>query len=108
MRDATEAYNAERDRIAMTGDLEPSPTCPVDRLPEADADAFSPLWALVECVKWLEERGRKERTTARMLAQRLAALENEVDAFMDDVGYIVGERPTHDWDDETDWKEGRW
>ena len=69
---------------------------------------MSPLFALCECQKWLAANGRKERERAFLLAQRLAALEAEVDDFMDDVGYVAGPAPTYDFDDETDWKEGAW
>jgi hypothetical protein len=103
-----EAYQAQLDRIAMSGDVEPDPGPNVIRLPEADADAVSPLYALCECQKWLVANGRKERERAFMLAQRLAALEAEVDDFLDEVDYIVPGPRAIDWDDETDWKEGRW
>ena len=109
MRNATDAYNAERNRLDMSGERDlVCPTNPVVRLPEADADAVSPLYALCECQKWLVTNGRKERERAFLLAQRLAALEAEVDDFLDEVGYIVPGPRAIDWDDETDWKEGRW
>jgi len=107
-RSMTESLNAERNRIALTGDLEPSPTNPVDRLPEADADAISPLHNLCACVVWLEANGRKERELGWRLAQRLAALEAEVDAFLDEVGYVAGPPKAIEWDDETDYRMGRW
>ena len=106
---ATERYNAERNRLDMSGERDlVGPTNPIVRLPEADADAVSPLFNLCACQRWLTENGRKERERAFLLAQRLAAIEAEVDDFMEDVGYVAGPAPTYDYDDETDWKEERW
>jgi hypothetical protein len=103
-----ERYQADLDRIAMSGDLEPDPGPNVVRLPEADADAVSPLYARCECQRWLAENGRKERERAFLLAQRLAAIEAEVDDFMDDVGFVPETPKVTEWDDETDYRLGRW
>jgi len=103
VRNATAAYNAERNRADLTGarDLAPASN-PVDRLPEADADAVSALYVLVECVKWMEANGKAERTTGRMLAQRLAAIEDEVDAFVGEVDYVAHKPPDVNWDEDED------
>lgn len=101
MRSPTAAYNAERNRRELSGDLYPGPQNQVERLPDADADAVSPLWALVECVRWLQANGRKERERGWLLAQQLVALESEVDAFMEDVGYVAPKPPDIDaWDED--------
>jgi len=101
-RSMTESYNAERNRIALAGDLEPAPRNPVDRLPEADADAVSPLHSLCACVVWLEANGRKERELGWLYAQRLAALEAKVDEFLGEVGYVAPKPAAPEWDDETE------
>jgi hypothetical protein len=112
-RTATQAYQAERDRIAMTGDLEPTYN-PVIGLPDPDEPDASILYRLMalRVREMYVSPMHRERAIGEAKAQKLAAIEADCWEWLEDVGHPkdpdVPKVDRYKWDDETDWKEGRW
>lgn len=111
-RTASEAYNAQQNYRDMTG--EPwAATNPTVSLPDPDAPDASMLYRLMalRVREMYVSPMHAERARGEALAQRLAAVEGEGWEWLEDVGHPVDpEDPDVDpeWDDETDYRLGRW
>jgi len=106
---ASDAYNRQIHQTDMAGlrDM-PETRNIIVRLPDPDDYAPDSLeWQIATRLRELDA-GDARREEGRQLLARLTALQEVGEEWLMDVGYPTTTAPDDDWDDETDWREGRW
>jgi len=108
MRSPTAAYNAERNRRELSGDLYPGPQNPVISLPDPDEpDTCECYRQMALRVREMYATGHAERCIGEAKAQRLAAELADCWEWLDNVGPpkdLGASDPDPNWDrfDEDD------
>ena len=104
-RTASEAYYAQTHARYMSGDLHPAPVPHIVRADDPEESESELGYALLRRLQEME--GMTGCDEGERIYRALSDAEWNVHEWLRANGYPKDPAPDN-WDDETDWKEGRW